>query len=83
MSRSKKKTGVSIAVDDQHLDRITEIADALRSAGLDVDQVMKTTGTIVGSVEPTKMTALKNVRGVAAVEPERVIQLPPPDAEVQ
>ena len=77
------KSGVSISVADEHLDRLAEIADDLRSAGLEIDQVLKFTGTITGSMDPKRMEALKSARGVAAVEPEQVVHLPPPDAEIQ
>jgi hypothetical protein len=78
-----RRAGVLVSVDDVHIDRVDEVADELRAAGLDVDQVMGASGMITGSMEPSKVDALKKIRGVSAVELERHVRIPPPDSEVQ
>src|SRR4051794_37724839 len=74
------KRGVLISVEDSHMGRISEVAEKCRDAGLDISHVMNLTGTITGSVEASRLQALKEIDGVAAVEPEGSYQLPPPDS---
>lgn len=87
MSHSQKPAeetaGVLIAVEDAHLDRLQELAAELKAAGMSIDRVSEVTGTITGSVSPARMAGLRRVRGVSAVEPEQVVRIPPPDADVQ
>jgi hypothetical protein len=45
--------------------------------------VMSGLGTITGSMESSKVAALGKILGVAAVELERSLQVPPPDSEIQ
>jgi hypothetical protein len=61
---------VLVTVDDQHLAAIQTVVDALRLAGLQVTNVMPTTGIISGKVSHDKRQALASVPGVAAVEPD-------------
>jgi hypothetical protein len=42
--------GVTVTVDDTHLDKIEEVAAHLRSSGMHVDQVLNEIGVISGSV---------------------------------
>jgi hypothetical protein len=74
---------VLVAVDDEHMERLDTIADELRSAGMEVGQVMGELGVVTGSVEATKMKRLSAVRGVASVERAREVRVPPPDSPVQ
>ena len=61
---------VVVTVDQKSLKQIEQVAAALKSAGLKVDQIMPVVGSISGEVLATKITALKKVQGVAAVEPD-------------
>lgn len=74
---------VTISVADDAIDRIDEVVAALESGGMHVEQVLRPIGVITGSVEARHVHALGGVAGVAAVEPQRTVQLPPPDADVQ
>lgn len=74
---------VSVAVDEAHLDQIFEVAQNLQATGMSVDQVMDRIGVIVGSCEEDNINALSQVQGVDSVEPEREIQIPPPDSNLQ
>jgi hypothetical protein len=65
------------------LDRLDEVVAGLRAAGLQVERVLEPVGVVTGSVDPGRRTALAAVPGVAAVEDDRTVRLPPPDAAVQ
>lgn len=74
---------VTISVADDAIDRIDEVVAALESGGLHVEQVLRPIGVITGSVDGGQLHALGGVAGVAAVEPQRTVRLPPPDSDVQ
>jgi hypothetical protein len=74
---------ITISVADDAIDRIDEVVAALEDGGMHVDQVLRPLGVITGSVDTQRVQALGAVSGVAAVEPQRTVQLPPPDSEVQ
>ena len=62
------KAKVVVTIDDSHIPSIQSVADHLRSAGLEVEQVLETSGIIIGEVEQEKRTQLRSVNGVADVE---------------
>ncbi|MFH8800740.1 hypothetical protein ACH4F6_14255 [Streptomyces sp. NPDC017936] len=72
--------GVVLAVDP---DRFTEVVEALRRAGLTVTGEQPVVGTLSGTVAEDRVEALRAVDGVDAVDRERTVRLPPPDAPVQ
>jgi hypothetical protein len=74
---------ITVTVHDDHLDRIDALADQLRAAGMQVDQVLSSTGIITGEVTDAQQQAIAELPGVAAVENEQEYQLPPPDAGIQ
>jgi hypothetical protein len=75
---------ITISVADDALDRIDDVVAALEGGGMRVEQVLRPLGVITGSVEDTQhVQALGALSGVAAVEPQRTVQLPPPDSDVQ
>jgi hypothetical protein len=74
---------VTVSVDDAHLDRIDHVAARLREAGMNVERSLATIGTITGSAPASKLSAVRATEGVAGVEAEREVQLPPPDSPVQ
>ena len=75
--------GVTVTVDDTHLDRVEEVAAHLRSSGMQVDQVLNEIGVISGSVPDNRRQLLKTVTGVQSVEDTATVQLPPPESPVQ
>ena len=77
------KVRVTIAVADDHLDRLSAVITRLRDAGVNVEQTLDSVGAIVGSVDETNVAALSEVAGVGSVEREGHYQLPPPDSPVQ
>lgn len=74
---------LSITVDDAHLKQILEVAQALKSAGMNVEQVMDAVGVITGSCDEQEVETLSQVEGVLNVEPQQDYQLAPPNADVQ
>jgi hypothetical protein len=74
---------ITISLADDAIDRIDEVVAALEDGGMQVDQVLRPLGVITGSVDTQRVQALGAVAGVAAVEPQRTVQLPPPDSDVQ
>ncbi|MCU1663319.1 MAG: hypothetical protein QOI36_5241 [Pseudonocardiales bacterium] len=76
-SDSQGSIPVTVTVDDNHLAVIDELAERLRTAGMDVEQVLGPIGVITGSAPPG-WEALVDLDGVAGVEPQRTMRLPPP-----
>jgi hypothetical protein len=74
---------ITVSVADDAIGRIDEVVTALENGGMHIDQVLRPIGVITGSVDTQHVRALGSVAGVAAVEPQRTVQLPPPDSDVQ
>ena len=75
---------VTILVADAHVESIDDMAAALQKAGLRLDSALPATGVITGAVQDeAAMRSIAALPGVAAVEPARDIELPPPDSPVQ
>lgn len=74
---------VNVSVDESHLDRFAKVVQRLRGAGLKVDQKLDTIGVVTGSIAPEKIDQLREVEGVAAVDPELTFQLPDPSSPIQ
>ena len=74
---------VNVSIADDHLDRFPDVVQRMKEAGLRVSQQMEAVGVVSGSIDPTKLSDLKQVEGVAAVERSRSFQLPPPESDVQ
>lgn len=77
------KLQVSISIDDNHINQISEIAKNLQSVGMDVEQTLPSIGVISGSVSSDQVNRLEQIEGVQHVEPDRSYQLAPPDSNVQ
>jgi hypothetical protein len=74
---------VTVSVTDDAVGRIDEVVAALEHGGMHVEQVLRPIGLITGSIDTQRVQALGDVAGVAAVEPQRTVQLSPPDSDVQ
>jgi len=74
---------ITVTVTDDQLANIDELADRLRVAGMQVDQVLHAVGVITGSITKSQRTSIENMAGVAAAEEETSFQIAPPDADVQ
>ena len=71
--------GVTLLVDDDSLDDLDGVLRRARKAGLRDGQVLAAAGVITGTAPADTIHELSLVRGIRAAEPERKIQLPPPD----
>jgi hypothetical protein len=71
--------GVTLLVDDDSLDDLDGVLRRVRNAGLRDGQALPAAGVITGTASPDAIHELSLVRGIRAAEPERTIQLPPPD----
>ncbi|MEO1148887.1 MAG: ketohydroxyglutarate aldolase [Cyanobacteria bacterium J06638_22] len=74
---------LTIAVSDNHLDHILEVAQHLNEAGLNVHQIMDSIGVIMGSCQSCQISAMQHVEGVESVETEASYSLVPPHSPVQ
>ncbi|OLF12260.1 hypothetical protein BLA60_09750 [Actinophytocola xinjiangensis] len=72
---------VSVAAD--RIADLPTVVDALRRAGLTVAEVLDGAGVVTGEASGEVIAALAKVPGVADVETERDVRLPPPDSPVQ
>ncbi|MGK7873500.1 MAG: ketohydroxyglutarate aldolase [Xenococcaceae cyanobacterium] len=77
------KVNLSVSVDDEHMERILEVAQGLQSAGMNVEQVMDKLGVITGSCDSEKVEALSQVKGALYVERQQEYQLAPPEEDIQ
>jgi hypothetical protein len=71
------------AVTDDHVDRIDEVADALRARGFNVEGVLAELGLITLDADPSGVEQAAAVEGVDSVTPSGDYQLPPPEAPIQ
>ncbi|WP_420124625.1 hypothetical protein [Nakamurella sp.] len=77
-------TDITVTVDDAHLRSIATVARELAARGMTVDRVLPAAGCIMGSVPARSgAAALRSVPGVVAVDPQIVLSVPVPDADVQ
>ncbi|AFZ24191.1 hypothetical protein Cylst_1943 [Cylindrospermum stagnale PCC 7417] len=77
------KVNLSISVDENHMNKILEVADNLHSAGMNVQQVLDKLGILTGSCDLDKVETLSRVEGVSHVELSREYQLEPPESDIQ
>ena len=77
------KVNLLISVGDRDREQISKVVEALQASGLKIEQVMKQTGVITGSIDSTQVEGISQVEGVAAVEVEQKFQLKPPESEIQ
>ena len=74
---------VSVSVDDEHLQAIGAVVDALRRQGMEVEQVLDQLGIINGVVPDGAHASLMGVEGVMSIDESQGYQLPPPDSPLQ
>lgn len=76
-----RRRQVTVTVDSAHVGSIDAVVKALQERGLRVDHVLRGLGLVTGRTADVE--ALRRVEGVAAVDPEVVHRVPPPDEELQ
>lgn len=64
--------------DDQS---INDIATRLSAEGLTIREVLEEIGCITGSADDVTAERLKRVKGVVDIDPDRQIDVGPPDSE--
>ncbi|HLP92301.1 MAG TPA: ketohydroxyglutarate aldolase [Nostocaceae cyanobacterium] len=74
---------LTVAVEENYMSQILEVAENLRSTGMNVEQILDQIGVISGSCDSDKMQDITQVPGVSHVEIDREYQLPPPDSDLQ
>ncbi|MGY1712688.1 hypothetical protein ACI8AC_24570 [Geodermatophilus sp. SYSU D00758] len=74
---------ISVTVDEVHRDRLDAVARALTASGMQVERVLGSLGVITGRAPAGTRPALLAVEGVASVDEQLQVRLPPPDAPVQ
>jgi hypothetical protein len=72
-----------VTLDDEYLDKAARVVASLKKAGLTNVKHLDSVGVVTGEAPPSKIEALKKVRGVRAVEESAWVQLAPPDAPIQ
>ncbi|MEX2118965.1 MAG: hypothetical protein WD847_05080 [Pirellulales bacterium] len=77
------KVKVVVSVDDEHVDKMSEVVKACRAAGLSVERSLESLGTITGSIESSELGKLNRVEGISNVEQSADYQLPPPQDDLQ
>ncbi len=82
MPASKKKP-LLVTLDDEYVDKPASVIASLKKAGLSNLKHMQHVGVVSGQALPSKVAALRKIRGVRAVEEDRPIQLPSPDSPIQ
>jgi hypothetical protein len=77
------KIKLSVSVSDEHRHRFNEVVKNIKKAGMKVEQQLHNLGIVTGSIDDEKLNLLHRVEGVAGVEEERDIQIPPPESNIQ
>lgn len=72
---------VSVTVDDEHLESMDQVVEALKESGMHVDAVLESLGLVTGSTPDAD--ALREVEGVSGVDAQLEHQIAPPEDEVQ
>jgi hypothetical protein len=74
---------VVVTVKESHRGEIADIAQELSSRGMHIHDVQELVGTISGSAASNAWKSLREIPGVASVDAQQDIALPPSDSDVQ
>jgi hypothetical protein len=74
---------LTLVIEETHLDRLSEVVERLKRAGLQIDNVAESIGTVSGTIDEERAADIALVYGVAMVERSRVRRAPPPESELQ
>ncbi len=81
--QSLSEVEVIITLDENHVSRLTEIAEQLAAKGLKDIQTLGSTGAIAGKCETNLLKKLQTLSGVEAVEVSGTTKIAPPGSEIQ
>jgi len=73
MKKTAKQNFIA-SVDDDHMDRIEDIADQLRLKGCETIKVLEITDVITGRVEIRVSLDALYVEGIASIEKQRIVK---------
>jgi hypothetical protein len=68
---------ILVSVEDSSMADLPRLVTDLRQAGLEVDEVLEALGTVTGSISTQAAGSLMAIPGVAHVEWQRDVTLPP------
>ena len=74
---------VLVSVEPEEPAEISNIADQLAAAGLNVQNVHDAISVITGVCDESSVRSLSQVPGVLDVERQRTFRIAPPDSDVQ
>jgi hypothetical protein len=77
------KVRLSVVVKDSHLPKFRQVVKSLKHAGMTIENELKTSGIVTGSVDEVKLKQLREVTGVGDIEEEQGFQIAPPESDVQ
>ena len=77
------KKQILISIDDSHLERLSDVVEALKGEGLEVSRSLPALGVVSGAAEEGRLASLRGVEGVHSLEEEKTIEIAPPDAPIQ
>ena len=84
VTSSPEKTPVIVTVADARLSDISKVAEELREAGVDVQEVLEFTGQVTGTIrDPAQKAAIMSIDGVEDVAEAGEVSIPPPDSDIQ
>ncbi|MBF1999260.1 MAG: hypothetical protein IGS38_00890 [Synechococcales cyanobacterium M58_A2018_015] len=64
------ETRILVAIKDEFLGQLPKVCHRLQSAGMSINDVLSTVGTITGSIDSENLATLRTIEGVASVEQE-------------
>jgi nitrate reductase NapAB chaperone NapD len=81
MPNAESDLPVTVLVDPDRYDAVVRALTAADDVSIEAEQ--RAIGTITARVAAKHVATLRGIDGVLAVETQRNIQLPPPDADIQ
>lgn len=81
MKKTKKQASLWVVTMSGSRD-VGEVARDLKKAGLSVDQVFESIGSITGTADAAVVARLRSIEGVADVSPNPSIDIGPPDSAI-
>lgn len=79
----KEKKGKKFIVTTSGERPLSEIKKKLTESGFAVDQVLDEIGIITGTSSDEDVKRLRSVKGVSDVSPDQIVDIGPPDADIQ
>jgi hypothetical protein len=67
--------GIIVTIDDKHIKNIGAIAKSLTRLGMRVENILKISGIISGSLKPDVKPAQLKIKGVKSVERSKKVSL--------